>query len=165
MKTETTYKTQDGREYTNEKDALKHERLNELEEKYDNAKTNYAKALWETQNTADGKPFDLGVWKNYYYVSPGYFGKPTLREIHFYVWSMHLDEDDILNIRYHEDTTNGRQWTNYKISDLYSSKLQAEYALVDALREWLQERTEEINEYIKNTLPQPAPAPAGPEGE
>lgn len=158
MKTETTYKTQDGREYANEKDALKHERLKELREKYDNAKHVYAKALWETQVTADGKPFDLAVWRNYYYVSPGYFGKPNLKEIHFYTWSMELDEDDILCIRYHEDTTNGRQWTSYKINELYSSRVLAEYALVDALLEWLRERTEEITEYIHKTLPQIAPA-------
>ena len=57
----TTYRTCDGREFTDQAAAAKHEALVVARREYDAARWNLAKLLAEACTTADGQPFQFGL--------------------------------------------------------------------------------------------------------
>jgi hypothetical protein len=69
---QTVYTTSDGRRFADAAMAERHERLAEARDKYAAAQREYARALLETQVTADGRPFRFGALTDYYYVHPNH---------------------------------------------------------------------------------------------
>lgn len=138
-----TYRTSDGAEFSDEEAAARHEMLVETEKEYKAARRKYNKALLKTQKTADGQPFRLGTWDEYYWIGPSWYGGwPQLRTVHFYPWSMELDYNDELTIMHREDG----EWQEYRISDLYANEANAMEALIAEQEKALLDRVEELEE-------------------
>ena len=150
----TQYQTSDGRAFSDKARAERHERLIVAERAYEDARREFARALWETQLTADGQPFTINV-RTYYYITPGYFSMPTLREINFYagIWSMEMDERDRLLIIYKPDGTKETA-EHYSIDKLYLSRTHAQIELADQLEAWLKEKQDEVAELIARYRPE-----------
>ena len=145
VKQETKFKTSDGREFSNQKEAEKHDALILARGKYSEALRQMNTLIAETARTADGHLFEFGLWTTYYYVTPGYFSKPVLTEVPYLGWNWDLNErDDQVEIVTREGNDNRQR--EYKISDLYRNKKAALLALVESQKEWLKEREQEVSE-------------------
>lgn len=139
---QVTYRTKDGAKFASKEEAERHEKLIETKEAYEKARRDYATALFETQKTADGLPFELGAFNKYYYVSNVYWDWPGLQTVNFYYWSLDMDERDQAIIRHRE---NGVA-TAYRINELYAYKRNAEIALVKAREKRLKQLVEDLEE-------------------
>lgn len=105
----------------------------------------FGRALARSQVTADGFTFEFGVLRTYFYVTPGYFGKPDIESVSFFGINFnfqHYEEDDRFVIL---QERNGVM-QEYSISNLYYRRDNADIALLAAQEEWLREREEEIEE-------------------
>lgn len=142
------YVTSDGVKFSDQARAERHERLIVAQKAHEDALRNFSRALWETQLTADGQPFTVSS-RTYYFITPGYFAMPTLREINFYggLWSMEIDERDHLTIIYKADGLKERG-ERFRIDDLYLSRTRAQLELADRLEVWLKEKQEEVADLI-----------------
>ena len=148
------YVTSDGAKFPDQARAERHERLIVAEKAYEDAKRDYTRALWETQLTADGQPFTIST-RTYYFITPGYFAMPTLREINFYagIWSMQMDERDHLLIIYKPDGSK-ENVEHYRIDALYLSRTSAQIELADQLETWLKEKQAEVADLIAQYRPE-----------
>lgn len=145
IKQETKFKTTDGREFDDQKEAQKHDELILARELYEGALRKLNQLTAETTRTADGHLFELGLWANYYYVTPGYFEMPALSEVSYIGWNWDLNErDDSVEIVTREGNDNRQR--EYKISSLYREKAKALAALVEAQKAWLAERQAQVEE-------------------
>lgn len=145
IKKQTKFKTTDGREFDDEKEAQKHDELILAREQYDASLRRLNRLIAETTRTADGYLFEFGLWTSYHYVTPGYFQMPVLGEVHYIGWNWDLNEhDDSVEIVTRGGNDNRR--SEYKISNLYREKSKALAALVKAQQEWLAERQSEVEE-------------------
>jgi hypothetical protein len=145
IKQETKFKTTDGREFVNEKEAKKHDELIVAREQYETALRKMNRLIAETTRTADGHLFELGLWASYYYVTPGFFSMPQLAEVSYLGWNWDLNEhNDSVEIITREGNDNRQR--EYKIKDLYREKSKALTALVEAQKAWLAERQSQIDE-------------------
>lgn len=127
------YKTTDGREYTDKEQAERHEALTAVKTAYEDARRNYAAALAESHKTADGYQFKLTGMRDYYFVTPGWYGAPEIKKVAFYIWNCDLSDNDEAAI---VDTSEGRR-IEYKISALYRQKANAKKALIRTWGGWL----------------------------
>lgn len=117
------YKTSDGREFSDMASAEKHEALLKAQREYMNARSQYTKLLFEGQKTADGKPFEFSVLRDYYYISP-FCGIPNISTIDFYLYDCHVSENDGCVVIRKGDTF-------YEVSSLYATREAAEDALAE----------------------------------
>lgn len=138
---EPKWKTMDGREFSSEKDAQKHQAVLGAQEVYRDAVRMLGKVLAESMTTADGCAFDWSNW-NYYYITPGYWSLPGISVVKFYVWNVDFEErDGTLVIVDHEGKDGPRR---YAINDLYADRTAANRALVTRREAWLAEKTAEV---------------------
>lgn len=131
----TTYRTSDGGEFTDRKQAERHEKMMAAKRTYEQARHEYAQALAESQRTADGVMFELTIMHTYYHITPGYFTMPELKGLDFYFWNCDINENDETVIV----ADNGGRRIEYKISSLYWDKAKAADALLLAWEERLVE--------------------------
>jgi len=135
------YQCSDGRRFTNKPDAARHEKLIKAKEDYDMALRAYNIALVQSRNTADGKPFELGVWKTYYYVRQSAYGMPHLFEVPYLGYNFDVcTENDEVKIIVHE----GERRISFRISEVYADKTEAERALLADQKEALKHYQEEM---------------------
>lgn len=125
------FRTNDGKTFTDKADAERHEKLVEAEAEYKRAMSTYARRLFETQKTADGHPFELGLTRNYYYVAHYYdnLSVPRLVSVSFSHLDARLDEkgrDDVIVITGTNDSK-----MKYQITSLYRDRVNAEKALAE----------------------------------
>ena len=115
---------------------------------YQAARRNFGDLLAESFRTADGVPFAFGIFRDYYYVAPGWGEEPCIRAVGFICGSWEYDLD-----KYHEtghfrlvttDAANNNRRTEYDIADLYYHKGNAERALVVAMRDWMQRKQDDL---------------------
>lgn len=148
IKEQRKFKTSDGREFDDEKEAERHDELILIREEYKSVLRRMNTLIAETTRTADGKLFEFGLWKTYYYVTEGFFQMPQLTEVPYLGWNWHLNErDDAVEIILYEG--NDKRTREFKINNLYAGKHNALIALVAAQRAWLREREEQIAEVAK----------------
>lgn len=140
--TEPKFKTSDGREFTNKKDAERHEALVEASRAYENARRFFGKALAETQRTADDKPFDFSMLTDYWFVWEGW-GDPRLAKVDFYIWNCSFDlEREQFEI--HQVDPHTKAMRGYRVSELYRYRENAERALVAAQERWIADKIEAL---------------------
>lgn len=145
VKQEVKFKSSDGRAFNNEAEAKKHDALILARQEYKAALRKLNQCVAETTRTADGHLFEFGLWKTYYYVTPGFFSMPALAEVPYLGWNWELNEyNDSVEIILREGNDN--RVREFKINDLYLEKRKALTALVDAQKAWLKERGERITE-------------------
>lgn len=145
VKQEVKFKSSDGREFDDEKEAQRHDELIVAREAYEHALSKMNGLIVKTTRTADGHLCELGIFIDYWYVSPGWHGVPDLRKVPYLGWNWHLNyhNDEIVIV--HRES--GRERTDeYAIKDLYRSKKRALAALAEAQQAWLKEREAEIEE-------------------
>lgn len=143
IKEQRTFKASDGKEFDSKTEAQKHDDLAVAREEYKNALRKLNTLIAETTRTADGHLFDLGMWSTYYYITPGYFDMPQLKEVPYLSWNWDLNEyDDAVEIITREG--NDQRRFEYKINALYREKRKALAALVETQKAWLAERREQI---------------------
>lgn len=143
-KTEVKFRTTDGSEFDTEKEAEKHEELYQANEAYDTARRRLGKLLAETQKTADGKAFEFGIYRDYYFVTPGYWSWPALQQIPYLGWSWQWDNSgDKFTI--FTDHPDGKR-LRFEIGNLYADKRLAEKALLEAREKRIAELHEEMEQ-------------------
>lgn len=142
---ETKFKSSDGREFDNAVEAQRHDDLIVARREFEHALQKMNDLIVKTTRTADGHLCELGIFRDYWYVSPGYQGVPDIRKVPYLGWNWHLNYHNDEVVIVHRES--GRERTDeYVIKDLYRSKKRALAALVDAQMEWLKERESEICE-------------------
>lgn len=134
------YKTTDGREFSGEESAKRHEELIEAENNFNKAKEVLARRLFETQFTADGVPFDFKNWK-YYYVREGFWSRPSIEEISFCPWKISFDYKDSLELNY--ETDNGKS-KKIDFKNLYYFKKNALKKHNELLAKYIEELKKEL---------------------
>ena len=143
----------DGKEFASQKEAEAHQELIESASKFDAARRRFYVAVAESQKTADGVPFDLNRWQDYYVLCRhGYCG-PGLRRIMFgYTTRIELsgDANDQVQLIVMEDANQGKT-ASFFISDLYFEKEAAHAALAQAIREHIAEKQEELKKLEAGT--------------
>lgn len=145
IKKEFKFKSSDGQTFDDETEAKKHDALILAREEYEGALRKLNQCIAETTRTADGHLFEFGLWRTYYYVTPGYFSMPVLAEVPYLGWNWDLNEhDDSVEIVLHEGNDNRRR--EFKVNSLYVDKRTALAALIGAQQAWLKERQEQIAE-------------------
>jgi hypothetical protein len=99
----------------------------------------------ESAVTADGVPFEFGVFHDYYHVEKPWGSLPYVRSFCYLAgaWSVRdSDKPDVVEIA--EDRDGKRHYV--PITELYADKGKAVAALMVAQGEWLEERRREIEE-------------------
>lgn len=144
------YETSDGQEFKNKMMAERHEEMVEVKHEYDTARRAYAKALAATQITADGRPFDLKSYHDYYFVTLGLEILPAVRWVSFSYWNIELDDQDTGFLVQHEERRGGRQRIRYEIGKLYYFEKNAKKACLEAMWERLSQLTADVNDYQSN---------------
>lgn len=139
------YQSSDGAEFGAKAEAEAHEELIDCMEEYRIAKHQFTKAVLKTQETADGKPFDLERIGDYYRVREWpYF--PVLERVSIYPHNVTIDE------RNHGYVFDGKwkdgkfETTEYCISDLYHYEKNAWKALLVAQERELDIHTNTVEE-------------------
>jgi hypothetical protein len=139
--TPVTYRTSDGREFDQKADAERHDALVEARRAYQDAREVFGRLLSAAQLTADGERFDYTRWREYYWITPGWNGRPELEAVSFgygttFGFDYHSDRPEITVQR--GGAT--RDTRTYQVSELYSSQAKAEAALLVAAEKWLEEQ-------------------------
>lgn len=135
----------DGKKFKDKGEAEKHDALATARAEYNTALRNLNQRIAETTRTADGYLFQFGVWKTYYYVTPGFFDMPRLAEVPYLGWNWDLNEyDDAIEIVTRE--SNEQRHHAYKIGELYTDKKKGIAALIEKQKAWLAEREAQVVE-------------------
>lgn len=150
-----TFETTDGREFTNEAEAVKHQAKVNAARVLDQAQKQFITAHAESCKTADGKLFDFSHWE-YFVVLDTYGSMPRYSKIHVDRWSVTTDRyGDVMmtDIRETDPTFRStprcepRQW---KISELYASEKAAQLACATVMRKWVADRMEEAEKTLES---------------
>lgn len=151
------YRTADGMEFENEADAEKHQAVLDTKAVYESAKQGLEFALVESVKTGDGKPFSFDRWQYWYVVR--FFGFPDIRSVSLSRWGFEIvdiEEDDI-TIRVDLSPDHSKpNYTNFRISEIYTTELAAKRSLLKAQEEQLAEykkRVKNLRESIKQQQP------------
>ena len=89
--TKPTFQCSDGKEFPTQAEADRHEDLMVAKDEYETARRKFGIALAKTQKTADGKPFEFGIMRNYWYIRC-WNSLPRLFVVDFYLWDFQFDE-------------------------------------------------------------------------
>jgi hypothetical protein len=149
-----TFRTSDGREFTDKGEAERHEALVEAKREYDTARAVLGRRLAETQKTADGRPFEFGVFGDYYFVTEGWSGMPELLTVSFFGNNFSIDEHRIAEVVILQRAQGRDRDSEYRIADLYRGKAAAERALLEAQEAWLAKKTAEVAELRSRLIPE-----------
>jgi hypothetical protein len=135
VKKSTTYKTTDGDEFTDEAEAIAHEKIITLKRAFDSARHEYGRALAQREKTIDGYPFQIR-YHTYYYIGQ-FTGMPYLVDVNFANdWEFTLDDHkDRITILQPRRDSGG--YTHCHISDLYHDRDNARKALAAKQAEYL----------------------------
>ncbi len=143
------FTTDDGQEFETEGEANTHETLVAAERQYQNARNRFARAVWETQTTADGQRFNFSRWR--YYAIKRFCGVPTIEEVSLFAGSCSLDDRDVLDLlQVTQDSRGEIRYRHWRISELYASIAAAETALLGELREHVAYVQEQIDTLDKS---------------
>ncbi len=138
------YQSSDGQEFFTEEEAHRHEVLITLKSKYLDARHDYMQALASLQTTADGSLFNFSMLTTYYYITPGYYGKPEIADVSFYLWNCDLNDSDEAVIVQVEERNGSKVRVEYRISNLYRSRKIALKKLAEERKAWLKMLVEEL---------------------
>lgn len=138
----THFKTDDGMIWPTIDDAATHETRMQLEAAYNTARREFGEFLASTQKTADQHPFTFHEFTDYYYVMPGWAGRPQIQSVAFGAdsnrgWGWSWTEEGEFIIRARDDR--GKE-LEFPIGILFLKIENAERALVTALENWLEEQ-------------------------
>jgi hypothetical protein len=136
-KSPQTFQTSDGFEYDTEEEAERHEAVATAKQNYEGARDAFCRVLAESQKTADGVPFEFGVFRDYWFILE-WDGFPRLHKVCFLCMrndNFELNEGSEISLVQEE---NGRRRT-FKISDLYWNHKAAGRALLKVQAERLKE--------------------------
>jgi len=136
QQTTPEFECEDGKTFPTKAEAEQHEKLATTREDYERARRKYARALWETQKTADGYPFKMVALETFYYLA-NWAGEPKIREVSFYCRNMDLDDSDRAVIHDTSSEEKRRGPASYRIGELYVRKANAEAALLKELEEYV----------------------------
>lgn len=142
----TVFRTEDGQEFTDKASAERHEKLVAAKAAYEDARQQYAKALAETQFTADGYPFDLNTRHTYYYVTGLWNGSPEVDSVSFYLWNIDLDEADRLSVVQWDNRGEASRRVSYRIDHLYWHKSGAQEEMIREYAEYVAGVLDRYNE-------------------
>lgn len=153
IETETKFQTTDGRKFTDEKAAKKHQRFVNVKEKYTHAREVYKRELAEQFLTADGEVFSLTgpSFHKFYRIENKDFGKPRLIEFDPWVW--HVDfvdsteyRDDDPQICFVEHNGSLTEWRKYRPTDIYYHRRNAEAAYIEAVKRYISDLQSRLGE-------------------
>ena len=151
IKPKTTYEALDGRKFTDPIAAKLYEELEAAKRRYESARFELGKLLAESFKTADGLPFKLGLWPNYYWIAPGWFSMPNLLTVSFWGTNWGWEENDnattlVLISNMDDQGKHLDHSRQFPIDELYSDETRAKRALIAAQEKWLAERAAEVAE-------------------
>lgn len=134
-----------GKTFDTHKEAQRHDELVAARVALEDAQRKYQRVLAESAVTADGVPFEFGVFHDYYYVAKPWGSLPYVRSFCYLAgaWSVRdSDTPDVVEIA--EDRDGKREYT--PITELYADKEKAVAALLVAQGEWLEDQRRQIDE-------------------
>jgi hypothetical protein len=131
------YKTSDGTEFASRVEAERYDKMLVAQRAFEQARKDFGQALAETQRTADGELFRLGV-PNTYWLIVHSFGMPHAEPVSFGRWedSFSVHEDRGVSIR--------KDGKNYRISSLYARRRAADEALLAVQDQWVSGMRDEV---------------------
>lgn len=145
----TVWTSQDGREWTTEEAAERHDALCRAQQDYDEARNRLFLLLSGQLKTRDGQVVDFGKRARYYTVLFEY-GDAIVAEVHlrWNRWDWALDDRDRLTIvlRWQFSGDSKESLIHIPVEDLWVDREQAIGAMIEARRARLDERAGELDE-------------------
>ena len=132
----------DGHEFLTQQATEQYETIITARDEYKRAKARYGELLAQSQKTADGYRFDMGICRRYYYPLAPFGQRPCIQQIQslWHNWTFDIDsyeDDGAVIIRKYE---NGHEY-RHSIHELYAKWVNAERALVPLVEAWLGSET------------------------
>lgn len=127
------WETSDGEEWETEKEANARQKLLDAKANFDAAERAYGQVLAETQKTADGYPFEWGVFSDYWRPTAWADGRPSIARISVVGRETSLSNGEVSIVPY---TENGQRLT-CKVSELFRRESNAKKDLVKRMEQYL----------------------------
>jgi len=139
-----TFEASDGAEFATEAEAKRHQALLDASRDFRSAEKIYHQAIAKTQKTADGRPFEFGVFRDYYLIH--WWGdRPRLVTIDFIGRDSILEDGKL----YLVPGPDKRQAVpRVAVEELYVDRLAARKELLRRLEEWIADVNREIEELM-----------------
>jgi hypothetical protein len=141
------YKTSDGMEHETEAAAVAHQAVLDANEGLKDALKTFNAALAATLVTADGEPFRISVWHDYYFLTMGLWSPPQMQKVSFSPGDWRLRRqarDNAVEVGTKGETDEVIRW--FAPSSLYYHERNAERAWVAAQEKWVAEKALELAE-------------------
>jgi hypothetical protein len=156
VKEQPTQYVSHGKAFDNRAEAERHSELVKAREALETAQRNFQRLLAESATTADGFPFEFGVFSDYHRLVKPCNARPYLRALTYMCWSWTVrdpvDRPGMVEIR-EEEALDGRPSVWVPIRELYRDRKAAEAALLAARREWINEETRGLEADEAKALP------------
>jgi hypothetical protein len=147
VKKQPTQYVSHGKAFDNRAEAERHSDLVAAREHLESAQRNFQQLLAESAKTADGFPFEFGVFSDYHCLVKPCNARPYLRTLIYMCWSWTVrdpvDRPGMVEIR-EEGALDGRPSVWVPIRELYRNRKAAEAALLAARREWIADETRRL---------------------
>jgi hypothetical protein len=129
-----TFTATDGTEFDTKEEAIAHERVDEAYKAYQDAVKGLNIAIVEKLVTADGVPFQVEGWVDYYYIF-GLFDsdRPTVKEVKIDSWKFELTSNNFAYIKGSFYNGTDRVDSNFRIDMLYVDQSKAWHKVLESL--------------------------------
>jgi len=145
-KQKTTYKSADGKEFPTEAEADRHDAILKAKDEYETARRKLGMLLLANEQTADGMQIEIGEKTLYCVIGQHY--APVAQECHFYwnSWDWQLDHKDRVELRFRLTQGKDERLVTVKLSDLYAKRDNARQAVLEAKRQIIKDKQDELAE-------------------
>jgi hypothetical protein len=138
-----------GKTFDTRKEAKRHDELVTAKQALEDAQDKYQRVLAESAVTADGVPFEFGVFHDYYHIVKPWGSMPHVDRLSYVAWGWSVRDSDLPDQVEIADRRDDGKSRYVPIKELYADRDKAVAALLVAQREWLEERRREIEEFAE----------------
>jgi hypothetical protein len=138
------WKCSDGSEHPSEDIAKRHQEVIDCLVAFDRCKLELAHATVKTYKTKDGKFFDFGSSKGYFFIVNDWSGLPAKRKVEFWGWynqKFYLQQDGRLDLI---ETVGVNQDKSFAVSELYADEEAANAEVMRLKKELMYKLQKEI---------------------
>lgn len=144
------FETSDGKEWPTEDLATRHQNLLDATDALMRAQREFVLATAESMTTADGVLFDFQHW-GYFVIRCFHGHAPTVMRVYVDRWSVDLDECGRARVYSATDRTprhSPSETPRWLVTELYANEAKARADCIVKIREWVAERTEQMEREI-----------------
>ena len=139
------YQTSDGQVFEDQAKASRHQELIDLKNELEIVQERLKLVLGKNFQTADGYPFELHAFGEYYVVHNSYYGMSSISRVDFWVRDIEIDDDGTIYV--FESRGDHSVMVRYRMSQIYKREKYAQLALLDAMERSLARFDEEVTEF------------------